>query len=100
MAAGDMKILEQAGFKVRAKDEEPPPVKRGGRGGSSQWTNLIEALATAPGQWVSKDGVSSSTASNLRKRAKNGLTPPIEVRMVDVDQKTGRGTMWIRVIKE
>jgi hypothetical protein len=79
-------------------DEEPPPVQRG-RGARSEWDNIIDALAQKPGKWGKVNDVSSSTSSNLKKRAKNGLTPPIEVRMADIDQKTGRGTLWLRVVK-
>lgn len=79
-------------------DEEPPPIQRG-RGGPRVWDSVIDALAQQPGKWGKVADVSSSTASNLKKREKSGAIAPIEVRMADVDQKTGRGTLWIRVVR-
>lgn len=95
MPTKDENLLKEMGFKI--EKDAPPPVQRGRQGGT-KWDNIIDALASTPGQWVSKEGVSSSMASNLRKRAKNGLTPPIEVRMVGVEQKTGKGTLWLKVL--
>lgn len=84
---------------LKVTDDEPPPARRG-RQADSAWDEIVAKLAETPGKWGNIKDVSSSTATNLKARSKKGTLPPIEARMVDVDTKTNRGTMWIRVVKK